>query len=114
MFQQGDILWIDLDPTRGSEIKKKRPCVIISNQNYNHFFNTSLVLPISSSNKYTDNPKYVNSPLFETIDLPNVHGTILLQHIRAVNVPSRSNGKIVDRLSFQQIRSLTSRLKQFF
>lgn len=114
MLQQGDILWIDLNPAKGSEIKKKRPCIIISNQNYNHFFNTSLVLPISSSDKYRSNPKYTESPFFETIDLTNTHGTILLQHLRAVNVLARSDGKVVDKLPAQQVKSLTERLKQFF
>ncbi|MBT3369040.1 MAG: type II toxin-antitoxin system PemK/MazF family toxin, partial [Nitrospina sp.] len=28
--QRGDIYWINLDPTIGAEIKKTRPCVIIS------------------------------------------------------------------------------------
>ena len=114
MLKQGDVLWIDLNPAKGSEIKKKRPCVIISNQNYNHFFNTSLVLPISSSNKYRNNPKYTESPFFETIDLTNIHGTILLQHLRAVNILARSDGKVVDKLPAQQVKSLTARLKQFF
>lgn len=114
MLQQGDILWIDLNPAKGSEIKKKRPCIIISNQNYNHFFNTSLVLPISSSDKYRNNLKYAESPFFETVDLTNIHGTILLQHLRAVNVLARSDGKVVDKLPDQQVKSLTERLKQFF
>lgn len=114
MLQQGDILWIDLNPAKGSEIKKKRLCIIISNQNYNHFFNTSLVLPISSSDKYRNNPKYAESPFFETIDLTNIHGTILLQHLRTVNVLARSDGKVVDKLPAQQVKSLTERLKQFF
>jgi len=27
---RGEIWWVDLNPTRGSEINKKRPCVILS------------------------------------------------------------------------------------
>lgn len=30
IFKRGQIWWVDLDPTKGSEIKKKRPCVIVS------------------------------------------------------------------------------------
>ncbi|MCC4370545.1 type II toxin-antitoxin system PemK/MazF family toxin [Limosilactobacillus reuteri] len=112
--QQGDILWIDLNPAKGSEIKKKRPCVVISNQHYNHFFNTAIVLPISSSEKYRQEPKYVESPFFETIDLNNVHGTILLQHLRTINIKARSNGEVVDVLPKNQVQSLTERIKQFF
>lgn len=114
MIRQGDILWINLNPAKGSEIKKNRPCVVISNQDYNHFFNTALILPISSSDKYRNNPKYKESPFFETIDLPNIQGTILLQHLRAVNILARSDGKVVDKISKQKIKELTSRLRQFF
>ncbi|WP_258183559.1 type II toxin-antitoxin system PemK/MazF family toxin [Enterococcus mundtii] len=46
MVKQGDIIFIDLDPTKGIELAKKRPCVIISNDNYNKIFNTVLVMPI--------------------------------------------------------------------
>lgn len=113
-IHQGDILWIDLNPAKGSEIKKKRPCVVVSNLHYNHFFNTVIVLPISSSKKYQSDPKYLNSPFFEMVNLSNIHGTILLQHLRAVNITARSNGKVVNTLSSQQIQSLTERLKQFF
>ena len=30
IFRRGQIWWVDLDPTKGSEIQKKRPCVIVS------------------------------------------------------------------------------------
>jgi mRNA interferase MazF len=29
MMKRGDIYWVDLNPTIGSEIKKKRPCVLM-------------------------------------------------------------------------------------
>ncbi|WP_258082443.1 type II toxin-antitoxin system PemK/MazF family toxin [Enterococcus mundtii] len=46
MVKQGDIIFIDLNLTKGNELAKKRPCVIISNDNYNKIFNTVLVMPI--------------------------------------------------------------------
>lgn len=30
IYKRSQIWWIDLDPTKGSEIKKRRPCVIVS------------------------------------------------------------------------------------
>lgn len=113
-IHQGDILWIDLNPAKGSEIKKRRPCVVISNHNYNHFFNTIIVLLISSSAKYQNDPKYTNSPFFEQLDLDNINGTVLLQHLRAVNVTARSNGQVVDTMPLSQVQSITARLKKFF
>lgn len=54
MVRQGDILFIDLNPTKGNEMAKKRPCVVVSNDYYNKSFNTVLVMPISSSKKYVE------------------------------------------------------------
>ena len=34
-MQRGDIVWVDLDPVRGSEANKRRPAVIVSNDGAN-------------------------------------------------------------------------------
>lgn len=34
-MQRGDIVWVDLDPTTGSEANKRRPSVIVSNDGAN-------------------------------------------------------------------------------
>lgn len=49
---QGDIVWVNLDPTKGPEPKKTRPYLVVSNDNYNQVFNTVIILPISSARKY--------------------------------------------------------------
>ncbi|MEK1368925.1 type II toxin-antitoxin system PemK/MazF family toxin [Limosilactobacillus fermentum] len=36
---QGDIVWVNLDPTKGPEPKKICPCLVVSNDNYNQVFN---------------------------------------------------------------------------
>ena len=51
MVNQYDIYWIDLDPTRGSEIQKTRPCVIISPDEMNHNINTVIIAPLTSKSK---------------------------------------------------------------
>lgn len=48
-MNRGDIYWVALDPTKGSEIKKLRPCVIISATPINRARNTVVVVPLSSS-----------------------------------------------------------------
>lgn len=35
-LEQFDIFWINLDPTIGAEIKKTRPCVIVSPNELNY------------------------------------------------------------------------------
>lgn len=48
-MQKGDIYWANLDPTIGSEIAKKRPVVIVSNDINNRFGATVTIVPITSS-----------------------------------------------------------------
>jgi len=46
---RGDIYWINLDPTIGAEIKKTRPCVIISPDAANQSGSLVIVAPITKS-----------------------------------------------------------------
>lgn len=43
--------WVNLDPTIGSEINKKRPCVIISPDEMNAHLNTVIIAPLTSAHK---------------------------------------------------------------
>jgi len=49
--ERGDIWWVALDPVLGSEIRKTRPCVVISVKVLNERRRTVIVLPLSSSPK---------------------------------------------------------------
>lgn len=46
--QRGEIWIIALDPTKGSEIKKTRPCLVVSRTDYNRKANTITIIPCSS------------------------------------------------------------------
>ena len=46
-----DVYLVNLDPTIGSEIKKTRPCLIISPDEMNHFINTVIVAPMSTKGR---------------------------------------------------------------
>lgn len=48
-LKRGDIYWVDLNPTVGSEIKKQRPCVLMGATPINQARRTVLVIPLSSS-----------------------------------------------------------------
>jgi mRNA interferase MazF len=47
--RRGEIWWVNLDPTRGREIKKHRPCVIVSADWLNSKRSTPVVVPLSAS-----------------------------------------------------------------
>jgi mRNA interferase MazF len=48
MMKRGDIFYADLNPTVGSEINKKRPVLIVSNDANNRAASTITVLPLTS------------------------------------------------------------------
>ncbi len=42
------VYWVELDPTRGSEIAKTRPALVVSDEDMNRFLATVVVCPITS------------------------------------------------------------------
>ncbi|MCC6692940.1 MAG: type II toxin-antitoxin system PemK/MazF family toxin [Chitinophagaceae bacterium] len=48
---QYEIVLVNLDPTIGSEMKKTRPCVVLSPNEMNKFLQTIVVAPMTSSSK---------------------------------------------------------------
>ena len=47
-FKRYDIFWVNLDPTRGSELRKTRPGVIVSLDVLNRALATVVVCPLTS------------------------------------------------------------------
>lgn len=48
---QYQIVLVNLDPTIGSEMKKTRPCIIISPNEMNQFLNTVIIAPMTTKSK---------------------------------------------------------------
>jgi mRNA interferase MazF len=48
---QYDIVLVNLDPTIGSEMRKTRPCVVISPNEMNRYLQTIVIAPMTSSSK---------------------------------------------------------------
>ena len=46
--RRGDVYLVDLDPTRGGEIQKTRPCVVVSPDELNAHLRTFIVAPMTS------------------------------------------------------------------
>lgn len=49
VMNRGDIYWVNFDPAVGSEIQKKRPAVIVSNNLNNMYMQRVQVLPVTSN-----------------------------------------------------------------
>ena len=71
-----DIYLIELDPAIGSEIKKTRPCVIVS-PNEMHSLKTVLIAPMTSQG--------FTAPSRVVLEFQGKTGLILLDQLRAVD-----------------------------
>ena len=50
-LNQYDIVLVNLNPTMGSEMKKTRPCVVLSPNEMNKYLQTIVVAPMTTSSK---------------------------------------------------------------
>jgi mRNA interferase MazF len=45
---KGSLVWVSLDPARGAEVPKTRPCIVVSRTEANDVSSTVTVVPLSS------------------------------------------------------------------
>jgi mRNA interferase MazF len=74
---RGEIWLVNLDPTVGSEIKKARPCVVVSPAELNDHLRTVIVAPMTS--------KGFAAPFRIPVTHAGTKGLILLDQIRTVD-----------------------------
>jgi mRNA interferase MazF len=103
-LKQYQIVLVNLDPTVGSEIKKTRPCVIISPDEMNKFLRTIIIAPMTTSSK-----KY---PTRIEVKHDRKIGWIVIDQIRTID--KQRIIKILGRLSQPEIKELKSVVKETF
>lgn len=76
-MKRGEIWLVNLDPTVGSEIKKSRPCVIVSPAELNDHLRTVIVAPMTS--------KGFSAPFRIPVTHAGTKGLIVLDQMRTVD-----------------------------
>ena len=76
-IRRGDLWWVSLDPTQGSEIKKTRPCLVLTHDTLNELRRTVIVVPLSTAAK-------VNPPIAVALDCSGKDAVAVIDQIRAV------------------------------
>lgn len=71
------IYLVNLDPTQGSEIKKTRPCIVISPNEINHHLATVIIAPMTTKGK-----RY---PTRVPIEFADKNGSVVLDQLRTID-----------------------------
>jgi mRNA interferase MazF len=103
-IKQYHILLVDFDPTVGSEIKKTRPCVVISPNEMNRNLNTLVVAPMTTQSK-----RY---PSRIEVRLNGKDGWIIIDQIRTID-KSRII-KVYEKLSAKEIEKVKTVIRETF
>ena len=77
MVKRGEIWLVNLDPTVGIEIKKSRPCAVVSPAELNEHLRTVIVAPMTS--------KGFAAPFRVAVTHAGIEGLLVLDQLRAVD-----------------------------
>ena len=98
IYEQGDIIEVDFDPTRGHEPSKQRPALVVSSYDFNISNSMTIVCPISSREK----DFFLHERLPESCE---VDGSVIMEQVRAIDLDARPSRRIcsLDEESLQRI-----------
>jgi len=103
-ISQYDIILVNLDPTIGSEIKKTRPCVVISPDEINHNLSTIVIAPMTRTSR--------NYPTRVKVRHNNTDGFVVIDQVRTID--KKRIVKMFDALHPGEINKVKAILKETF
>ncbi|HCY7075304.1 TPA: type II toxin-antitoxin system PemK/MazF family toxin [Staphylococcus aureus] len=105
MVNQYDVIKLDFNPVIGNEKGNYRPCLVISDSEFNHVSGFIWVIPITSR----DDERYPTDVLVET-ENQRIHGVIDCAHIKSVDIHARPY-RHFDILTSEKVIEVNDRLK---
>ena len=103
-IKQYQIVLVNLDPTVGSEIKKTRPCVVISPDEMNRHLRTVVIAPLTTSSK--------SYPTRIEFKHDNKMGLIVLDQISTID--KQRIVRDLGKLSKPEVKEVKAVLKEIF
>ncbi|MBE6159658.1 MAG: type II toxin-antitoxin system PemK/MazF family toxin [Lactobacillales bacterium] len=100
--EQGDVVLLDFNPTKGHEQSGFRPAVVISNNIFNENTKMVIVCPITSNDK--EFPTH-----YRLEDTKNIKGSVLCEHIRSIDYETRKL-KFIEKTSDNDFISIITLL----
>lgn len=78
-FRRGSVHWVGLDPVRGFELAKTRPCVVLSATDLNALRKTIVIVPLTTT------PQPARWPLLIEVPSAGARSKARIEQIRAVD-----------------------------
>ena len=103
-LKQYQIVLVNLDPTIGSEIKKSRPCVIVSPNEMNKYLRTIIIAPMTTTSR--------SYPTRIRVKHDNKDGWVVIDQIRTID--KKRIIKILGKLKSKEIKEVKSIIKETF
>jgi len=103
-IRQYEIFLVNLEPTLGSEIKKTRPCVVISPDEMNKYLRTVVIAPMTTSSK--------SYPTRVEIKHDNKIGWVVLDQVRTID--KQRIIKNLGKLSKPKVKEVKSIIKETY
>lgn len=104
MVKRGEIWLVNLDPTVGSEIRKSRPCVVVSPPEMHDHLRTVIVAPMTSKSR--------SAPFRVAVTHAGQKGLILLDQLRAVDKVRLA--RRLGAVSTKTLRGILATLQEVF
>lgn len=103
-IERFSVYWVDLDPTRGSEIKKTRPCIVISPDELNKHLNTVIIVPLTSTIR--------NYPFRVRCTVAEQEGEAAIDQLKTID--KCRIGRYISTLRASEIQHIKDVLRQMF
>ncbi len=103
-LKQYQIVLVNLDPAIGSEIKKTRPCVIVSPNEMNKYLRTIIIAPMTTTSR--------NYPTRVRVKHDNTNVWIVIDQLRTID--KKRILKILGKLKNREIKEVKSIMKETF
>ena len=91
-MKTGEIYWVNLDPTIGDEIKKRRPVVVLNGGHDKHL-RLAIVVPVTAWSSYWE-----KNPFFVSLEPKTKNGLRKKSVVDCFQIRATSHNRFVDKI----------------
>ena len=91
-MRTGEIYWVNLDPTIGDEIKKRRPVIVVNGGHEKHL-RLAIVVPVTAWSPYWD-----RNPFFISLEPDSNNGLRKKSAVDCFQIRAISHNRFVEKI----------------